>query len=351
MKAQRTNQQIMVVPKDGIVAVSNQNTLSLTDRRAHSEDFHHSTFNQSHAFSNRSSVLWSNIVYHNYELNCTVCFRNSAWIRLCNDSIPLAVQIITEIPGSHLGLCPEPCADEHKKDTSVLRAIFACDIATILNLSQQIIAYAQMRLYVPTLPLLFDRLGKFNPLPYRIQPGCIAGKCQKADTLAVKTIRLRMRYVEPLLNYDPNIKVVYYSRDPRGIMSSLTKLREVHSNTIAGMCAVMEDDFKYYKLLKASYPNRVRWVRYEDLALNTAQVSRDIYNFSTGQECVPRSVQSWIAHNTQVPRSEYTGITGTKRNSSANAREWKKIISDDRKQEIERTCSKVLTMLKYNADY
>lgn len=250
-----------------------------------------------------------------------------------------------------LSLCPEPCLSNQRRDTSVLRAIFTCDIATILSRSQQIIAYAQMRLYVPTFPLLFDKLGKFNPLPYKIQPGCIAGTCNSVGTIAAKTIRLRMRNVEPLLQYDPKIKVVYYTRDPHGIISSLTKAREVHNKTIDGICAVMEDDFWHYQRLKAAYPDRFMWLRYEDLALHPERYAKRVYEFTMGKECVPPSVYRWIKENTNVPRSQYNGMTGTKRNSTANAREWQTIVSSRTKEKVNVICAKVLKMLKYDVPY
>ena len=248
-------------------------------------------------------------------------------------------------------MCPDPCPQSRNTDVSLLRAILSCDIATILECSQQVIAYAQMRLYVPTFPLLFDKLGRFSPLPYKIQPGCIAGSCGRVDTIATKTIRLRMREVSGLLEFDPMVKVIYYTRDPHGIMSSLTKLGEVKDDTVKGLCSIMEDDFRHYQALKRAYPDRVMWLRYEDLALRPEKIASKVYKFSTGKNCVPPSVFHWIEDNTNAKRSEYNGITGTRRNSSANAREWRQVISDSTKAHIETTCNRLLSLLRYNLEY
>ena len=160
-----------------------------------------------------------------------------------------------------------------------------------------------------------------------------------------------MRHVAPILDLDPKMKVIYYSRDPHGIMSSLKKLREIKAHTVQGMCAIMEDDFLNYLRLKKDYPNRVTWLRYEDLALRPEKTAARIYKFSTGRKHPPESVSRWIDDNTHADRSEYNGITGTRRNSTANVREWHHIISKGTSNLIDQHCHNVLKLLHYDEGY
>ena len=83
--------------------------------------------------------------------------------------------------------------------------------------------------------------------------------CERSRVRACKVIRMQMRTAEYLLDIDPYIKIIYYVRDPRGIIESRFRNRKQTSDLVArtaaiaqgavGICSKMRTDLAAMKLL------------------------------------------------------------------------------------------------------
>ena len=131
----------------------------------------------------------------------------------------------------------------------------------------------------------------------------LSGNCRKASIKAAKLMRLNMDVLEPFLLKHLKAKVLYYIRDPRGIMMSrmLTKKYEAISDDdilleARMLCQKMEFDFERAKLLSMHFPGRIKLIKYEDVANNQMYVAKDVYHF-LGLD-LPAEVFNWVSEST-----------------------------------------------------
>ncbi len=108
--------------------------------------------------------------------------------------------------------------------------------------------------------------------------------CQNSTLVAAKTIRTPLYMIDQLLESLPGLKVVYYTRDPRGIIRSRTRGKyNMAENTIKSrardLCNVMTEDFNYTRSLAAKYPNRFKMLKYEELAMKPKGTTEALYAF------------------------------------------------------------------------
>ena len=94
--------------------------------------------------------------------------------------------------------------------------------------------------------------------------------CRNSKAIVTKTIRIPLRNIVELLPEDPNIKIISYVRDPRGIIASRASINENLGiiNDSIELCEHMKDDLAIEETLASAFPNRTIRVRYEDLALD-----------------------------------------------------------------------------------
>ena len=126
------------------------------------------------------------------------------------------------------------------------------------------------------------------------KPACIPEirrSCLKSKIRVTKVLRLQLDAVEPLLEDDKSLKVVQVFRDPRGIMCSRTvktwwyalRINNGYSPIKVNarlLCNKMLKDFKAGKELMKRFPNRVKFIRYEDLVCrNRKTVVKELYEF------------------------------------------------------------------------
>lgn len=99
--------------------------------------------------------------------------------------------------------------------------------------------------------------------------------CKAAKHRVSKVLRLSLGAVEDLLREIPNLKVVHLFRDPRAIIHSriethgyplekMTLTNAIQSNA-KSLCNKMSTDLVDGKRLHKRFPNRFRFIHYEDI--------------------------------------------------------------------------------------
>lgn len=171
--------------------------------------------------------------------------------------------------------------------------------------------------------------------------------CASAGVVAAKTIRYPMSHVGRVLQAVPDAKVIYYTRDPRGCISSR---RAIHHYNPAAMvtragelCLRMEADYRAYLSLRQQFPGRVTWVKYEDLALDAVGVATHIYQFI--EKAMPGGLRGWINQNTNSQKRG--GTYGTRRNSTMTSQKWQQVLSTSLVRDMSNVCTNALKLLGY----
>ena len=109
--------------------------------------------------------------------------------------------------------------------------------------------------------------------------GCLKAaeaNCRSAEHRVVKLLRMTMDNLEILLQRNKNLKIIHLFRDPRGIINSHIKTgwfvndRDIKEPDFvrkdAGvMCDRMVIDLKAGTILQEKYPDRIKFIQYEDL--------------------------------------------------------------------------------------
>lgn len=175
----------------------------------------------------------------------------------------------------------------------------------------------------------------------------IASICKKSSLVATKTIRLPFYLVDKLLSTLPSLKVIQYTRDPRGIMNSRRKLWHYDGKRLVQrarrLCLRMEADFRYYRSTSDAYPGRVMHLRYESLALHPFDTAQKLYNY-VGHP-LPSAVSSWLNESTVALG---TGLRfGTKRNSKVTVQDWQSRLEPDIIEKLNGVCQSALRTIGY----
>lgn len=193
-----------------------------------------------------------------------------------------------------------------------------------------------------------------------------ADSCREHRHVAIKTVRvpevgdLRALVEDPRLN----LKVIQLVRDPRGILSSrIETFRDTYRlwriwratgrkpyNLDLTQLTTVCDDFLSSVTTGMSRPSwlkgRYMLVRYEDLALNPLQRTKEIYDFLG--LAMDKNVVDWIQNNTRgsnelLAKHKY----GTVRDSAANAESWRLKLSYDIVDYTQTVCQQILQELGY----
>ena len=194
----------------------------------------------------------------------------------------------------------------------------------------------------PQLKLYNNRFDCYTP----VEKSSICVKkfekvCNKKRLRATKVHRLSMQSVETLIEKDPEIYIVFYVRDPRGVFVS----RETNKHMpLKALCKQMEKDHQLYTELKLKYPMSLHMMRYEDLAIHQEEALHDLFGFI--DEPIPETTRKYLASITNAASDG--GTYGVKRSDSAKtANAWRQKITKDVYAESRAECAEIIDLLGY----
>lgn len=179
----------------------------------------------------------------------------------------------------------------------------------------------------------------------------VEASCKNSSLKVIKVIRQRMDLVPVLLRDHPDLSLIYYTRDPRGIMHSRVtlniKLDVQFRVKAAELCNRMVEDFKIAKTLQREYPDRVLLLRYEDLAMDAKGVVSEVYQ-KLGFR-ISKEVSRWIKQNTNSrEKVGLKDVMNTKRNSTHAAFKWKTEMPYSRILIANQECMEAIETLRYD---
>ena len=116
-----------------------------------------------------------------------------------------------------------------------------------------------------------NKSQKFEACLHAVEAGC-----RSAEHRVIKLLRMTVDNLEILLQRNKNLKIIHLFRDPRGIFNSHLKTgwfvsgKDINDPNLvqkdAGvMCERMMIDLKAGRNLQEKYPDRMKFIQYEDL--------------------------------------------------------------------------------------
>ncbi|CAL4128417.1 unnamed protein product, partial [Meganyctiphanes norvegica] len=157
--------------------------------------------------------------------------------------------------------------------------------------------------------------------------------CRHEHNRLMKVIRMRIRWLEPLLtiNTEVNVKILHLVRDPRGSLYSMDK------NKLKGLdpeyyCPRIEDDIIYGRVMRDNYPHQFMSITYEDFCLDPYGKASEIWKFINGTESVlPSQWKSYLDKHTQsqMKFKSRLPVYGTVRNSKDQYQAWRQNIPEE----------------------
>ncbi|KAK2161959.1 hypothetical protein LSH36_107g08021 [Paralvinella palmiformis] len=179
----------------------------------------------------------------------------------------------------------------------------------------------------------------------------LAKECRTSDVRVIKAIRFFVDEVIPVVDHDPDTKLVYYVRDPRGILLSRWSLSKLPLAAIpfskidqmaAYLCAKMRRDLKTALQYREDHPDQLLIMQYETLASSPVSTLQELYRFvGVG---VPSDLIDWIQYATQAAKSD--GMVGSiRKNGSEVSTRWQHELSPEHLRIIERHCDDVIDLI------
>ena len=166
---------------------------------------------------------------------------------------------------------------------------------------------------------------------------------------AAKILRLKMLNMEPVIKSIPDISVIYYTRDPRAIVTS--KAHSSNSkqwiNNVINLCSEMYSDYLELKRLDQIYPGVFLQLRYEDLIENPMEILHSLYDHFDTKPL--ESVEKWLMSTMYANKQD--GSHGVMRkNASETAHKWQDIIPQTKIDYVNENpmCKKLLFIFGYS---
>lgn len=179
----------------------------------------------------------------------------------------------------------------------------------------------------------------------------VTSACLNSTIRSFKAIRFSMDVMEELLALVPDLKVIHYIRDPRGLALSRMKtglLSQVSRHDMVTearlYCDRVMHDLTIRQTLELRYPNTFMQLLYEDLAQNLQSVTKKIYDFLGTP--VPKEVIKWI-HQMANASTDGGGFDTQRVNSSQTAFNWRAILTENKVQSITSACAEPVDALGY----
>ena len=174
----------------------------------------------------------------------------------------------------------------------------------------------------------------------------ITNKCKNAKHRVTKVLRLTLDHFDTLLKSRNNLKVIHLFRDPRAIMNSRLQAewypsKDLLSNADA-LCRKMLFDYRVGQKLLKKYPNRFRFLYYEDLTDELLDKLKTLYTYIGMPLEEPRYS---IVKTTNVFDSSKTKVLTEREKNTAFW--WRKKLKWDLVTKMDNLCKDVYDALGY----
>lgn len=174
--------------------------------------------------------------------------------------------------------------------------------------------------------------------------------CHAFPTTLLKFVRLPLNLTSDLLSNPalPNLHVVYLPRDPRAVLNSrwdLTKsgwctTTDCESSRV--LCQDMEHDLSSAKRLQLKHPGRVHVLRYEDLALDPSEKTKELFQ-DLGLHYHPK-VEEFIRNHTSIAS---TRVEDTYRLPRDIVMKWVQQLKWSAVETVQNDCKTIMDQLGY----
>ncbi|XP_039951237.1 carbohydrate sulfotransferase 4 [Bactrocera neohumeralis] len=182
---------------------------------------------------------------------------------------------------------------------------------------------------------------------YCWRPKFLSPTCKLFPMQSMKVVRLRLSLAKALLDDKSlNVRMILLVRDPRGTMQS-----RKHRDWCAGnrdcenphyVCQDLVDDYHAAVELLKEHSSRFRTLRYEDLSLNTYDMTQEVLQFY-GLPFDPL-VEEFLDTHTKV---NIGGVSSTYRDSKSAPFHWKQDLRPDEIQYIQNNCEEAMQLWGY----
>ena len=176
----------------------------------------------------------------------------------------------------------------------------------------------------------------------------IKDQCDQSEFISMKTVRLSMEFVDKLLQFIPDLKVIHMIRDPRPVALSRYLSEFVRGVYASGpnrtvlaaqlYCQDLIRDLQISKQLKTKYPHTILEVYFEELATFPELIAARIYEF-IGRP-LKQEVKDWIDVYTHGG-----GEGWTSRNSIDIVNKWMDEMTTEIRLEINKQCRDVFNVV------
>ena len=179
-------------------------------------------------------------------------------------------------------------------------------------------------------------------------------KCTQSKVIIVKTTRLLLKHLMPLLedqhfleSFDYHILLMV--RDPRAVFNSRIRLQWCINLAWCieedDYCSHLRQNHQTYSTAVASIRERVHFVRFESLTEQVMETSRNLYK----QLALPftEKVKQFIEDHTGSSKGEKSMPYSMYRRSRSVSEKWKTQLPSRFTKEIERRCEDMLIQFNY----
>lgn len=175
--------------------------------------------------------------------------------------------------------------------------------------------------------------------------------CLQANYRVTKILRVSAEFLRDIIIQNPHVKIVYLYRDPRAIISSRRKIHKgpLQTTMVKAICNKMNTDSGIVLNLATEYPTRIILVSAERIAKNPVTVSKQLFeflnlNFTITDENQINALSKW---DRKHKRRKDDNFYPFKNDGYASSMNWRKIVSVEDKNKMDKICQDVYERLGY----
>ncbi len=179
--------------------------------------------------------------------------------------------------------------------------------------------------------------------------------CISATFRVVKTIRLSLELVKPLLEEFPQLQIIHNYRDPRAILRSRQRYEprkykiDAMSAHAKQLCESMKQNADSIESLSKRYPDRVTSIQFESMATKPLMTAGRILRFLGWS--FPQKLRKWLVSTTSfdpIDPRERLDPSRVQRNSTFAQMRWMNEMSPAVRKVINSECEDLLNRLGYD---